>query len=86
MLSTLPEPVQLAYRAYARGDRSDEARAAKSTYMRERRAQAAMRRYAFELLNPGEPYTVDGITHGIGGYTNEGCRCGICTRAWRGLK
>ena len=83
MLSTLPEPVQVAYHRYTRGDRGDEARAAKRVYMRLRRARATARRLEFEARYPGQRYIVDGITHGIGGYCNEGCRCRTCNISWK---
>jgi hypothetical protein len=81
MLSLLPDAEQDAYRRYVIGERTDEARAAKRIYMQIRRDAARMRRITFELTNPGARYIVDGITHGIGGYTNESCRCRTCTIA-----
>lgn len=83
MLSTLPEPVQLAYCRYTRGARDDEARAAKRVYMRESRAAARERRRAFQAANPGVRYVVADITHGIHGYTNHGCRCRTCNISWK---
>jgi hypothetical protein len=86
MLSLLPDVEQAAYRRYAVGERTDETRAAKRVYMQIRRDAARARRLAFELSNPGVRYVVEGITHGIGGYTNEGCRCRTCNLAWKGIK
>jgi len=86
MLSLLAEADQDAYRRYVTGERTDEARAAKRIYMRTRRDRARAARLAFELANPGARYIVEDITHGIGGYTNESCRCRTCHLAWKGIK
>ena len=86
MLALLAETEQTAYRRYIRGGRDDEARTAKRVYMRHRREQARQRRIAFQRANPGLRYIVQDITHGIGGYTNEGCRCRTCNLAWKGIK
>lgn len=80
-LHLLEPEAQSGYRLYAKGVSTPETRAAKSAYMATKREQARLRREAWELANPGVPYVVDGITHGIGGYTNESCRCRTCRRA-----
>lgn len=86
MLALLPDAEQDAYRRYTVGERTDEARAAKRVYMQIRRDAARARRLAHEQANPGVRYVVAGITHGIGGYTNESCRCRTCNLAWKGVR
>ena len=86
MLSLLPDAERAAYRRYVEGERSDATRAAKRVYMQLRRDAVRARRLAHELSNPGVRYVVPGITHGIGGYTNESCRCRTCNLAWKGIK
>lgn len=67
------------YARYIAGCRCGVCRAAKAAYVRDSRAAAAARRR--QAVAAGEVYVATDITHGVGGYQNESCRCDVCWRA-----
>lgn len=69
------------YSRYTHGCRCDECRAAKATYMREKRAEA--RRYAKQLISEKGRFAAPIERHGIAsGYRDHKCRCLECTAAY----
>lgn len=66
------------YLTYSYGCRCEICKAARAEYSREKRAAAAQTRK--DNFTKGR-YTVPGISHGISGYQNHGCRCWTCTEA-----
>jgi hypothetical protein len=68
------------YVRYSRGGcRCTTCKAAKAEYTRTRRAAAAeLRRQA---AASGQVYVASGISHGVSGYRDASCRCGVCWRA-----
>jgi hypothetical protein len=68
------------YDRYAGGCRCKTCRAAKAEYMRTRRAAKAQQRREHEAAT-GRPYVAEGITHGITGFQEHGCRCFTCRLA-----
>lgn len=66
-------------RQYSYGCRCEACRAAKSAYVRARRAKAREARLAAEA--EGRRHVVEGIKHGIGGYKDFSCRCFTCRLA-----
>lgn len=65
------------YNGYTNGCRCEICRAAKATYMREKRQGAAR-----ERDDAAGEYVAPGITHGTyAGYADSACRCGSCKQA-----
>lgn len=68
------------YGRYSSGCRCEICRAAKSTYMRERRGRAGAIRELSEASGWGRNFVPD-AAHGISGYQDSGCRCETCRSA-----
>lgn len=67
------------YSAYTTGCHCEVCKAAKASYMRDKRASARELRIRAALF--GERYEAQGITHGYAGYQDHQCRCPVCTAA-----
>jgi hypothetical protein len=69
--------IEHGFTRYGYGCRCEVCRAAKAAYMRKRRAAARERRVAAEAAS-GSRYVAPGISHGLSGYQDHGCRCFVC--------
>lgn len=65
------------YGRYTTGCRCDVCREAKATYMRAKRSAWRTKRQTAEADGQGRHF-VPGITHGVSGYQDHGCRCWTC--------